>query len=93
MVEGGHDTVKYGRIESDADLNWQQVRLPVEYDGPFDQISVRFINDAAGTDGDRNMFVDAVQIDGLVYPAALGRKRTSCSNDEKEPWALWCAGS
>lgn len=92
-VAGGHDTVKFGRIESDSDLNWQEVQLPITYDGPFDQISVRFINDAAGNDGDRNMFVDGVQIDGSVYPAALGRKRTSCSNDEREPWALWCAGS
>ena len=90
-VEGGHDTVLFGRLDQ-ADMSWDQVRLPIDYDGPFDSISLRFLNDAAGTDGDRNLFINGVRLDGDLYPASLGKQRTNCGGNER-PGAMFCAGA
>ena len=93
-TKDGHDTVKFGRIQSNADLRWKNVNLLVDYDGDFDKISVRFLNDSAGNGGDRNLFVQAVKIDDVIYPAEFGTKRTNCpKNDNDEPGSLWCAGA
>ena len=95
-AEGGIDTARFGRVET-SDLPWRiaKVGFPEEIN-PFSMI-VDFHNDhccgPGGSDGgDRNFFVDWVALDGRLYPAALGKQITNCSNNQENPGRMYCSG-
>ena len=94
IVNGGHDTKALGRLEPGVDMPWQQVSLPIGKQVPaFDQIRVSFLNDTRGRDGDRNLYINWVEIDAKRYPASLGEQRSNCPPKQKDrAGALYCTG-
>jgi uncharacterized protein (DUF1800 family) len=69
-----HDTERHGRSPDRNDWVWRVLRFPV--DRAVDRVTISFLNDAAappprdgGRRGDRNLFIDWVEVDGHVHPA------------------------
>lgn len=97
QVQRGHDTQRLGRIESEADLIWEtiQISVPASLTG-IRRIGVDFLNDGAGSDGDRNLFIQSVLWEGSVIPASLGRQSPGCRSNPKgaqrNPGSLYCEG-
>ncbi len=93
-VQGGHDTQLNGRVENPSRLPWQTKIF--ETGVPPEQIStveVSFHNDAAGPDGDRNLFVDWVRVEDRVFLASHGKQISNCPpKKNSESGALYCQG-
>ncbi len=96
-AEGGIDTERLGRIESLADLNWQVASLDVTEDiSSANRFSVAFRNDhccgpGGSQGGDRNLFIDWLNLDDRVYLAREGTQRSNCSGTDA-PGSLYCSG-
>jgi uncharacterized protein (DUF1800 family) len=91
------DTERYGNLADRADWVWRVVRVPVE--GPVERIAVEFVNDGAAPPvdgvrrGDRNLFVDWVEIDSETFPARAAKQtlhNPNCGN--ARPGDLYCNG-
>lgn len=91
------DTERFGNLSDRADWVWRVVRLP--FDGPVEKISVEFVNDGAAPAvdgvrrGDRNLFVDWIEIDGETFPALAAKQSFpggNCGN--ARPGDLYCNG-
>ncbi|MBX2838125.1 MAG: DUF1800 family protein [Gammaproteobacteria bacterium] len=94
-MDVGHDTEKYGRIQSDSSLPWQTVRfdLGAELVASATAIRVRFLNDHAGSDGDRNLYVSGAQIGLNWVDAATGTQKSGCEPENSAySGNLYCAG-
>jgi aryl-phospho-beta-D-glucosidase BglC (GH1 family) len=65
------DGREIGRAEVVADHaaeGWQEILIGARFgDHPPSRIDVSFVNDAAGKDGDRNLYVDWIEVDGQRY--------------------------
>ncbi|MBI3503323.1 MAG: DUF1800 family protein [Proteobacteria bacterium] len=93
------DTARFGMIPDRADWVWRVLRFPV--DEPVHAVSIEFDNDAAAPPdangnrrGDRNLYVDWVEVDGDVYRALDGQQtttNTACRNIR--PGDLYCNGT
>lgn len=97
---GGIDTVRLGRIESLADLNWQvdTLEYPAELEQP-DWFSVGFYNDhccgpGGSSGGDRNLFIDWLRFEDQLYLANDGVQRPGCrgSVNDDPPGNFYCSG-
>jgi uncharacterized protein (DUF1800 family) len=91
------DTERFGNLSDRADWVWRIVRVP--FDGAVETVSVEFVNDGAAPvvdgvrRGDRNLFVDWIEIDGETFPAVGASQTTSnpgCRNNR--PGDLYCNG-
>ena len=74
------DTGRFGRVPDRNDWTWRVLRFPVEQ--PVKRVVVQFTNDAAapmprdgGPRGDRNLFVDWIEVAGRVHPATRATQR------------------
>ncbi|MFO0295270.1 MAG: DUF1800 family protein [Rhodospirillales bacterium] len=74
-IEFARDTARFGVFGDRDDRNWRILRFPV--DRPVELLVVSFVNDGAapmppggGPRGDRNLYVDWLEVDGRIYPAA-----------------------
>ncbi len=81
-IDFGIDTARFGSMPDRLDWNWRVVRFPV--DEPVRKVSVEFVNDAGAPPdangvrrGDRNMFVDWLEVDGETYRALDGEQTTA----------------
>ena len=73
------------------------VRLP--FDGPVDKVGIEFVNDGAAPvvdgvrRGDRNLFVDWIEIDGETFPALAAKQTSHNANcGTARPGDLYCNG-
>ncbi len=74
------DTSRFGRITDRNEWAWRVLRLPV--DQPVKRVVIQFVNDGAappprdgGPRGDRNLFIDWIEVAGRVYPATRATQR------------------
>jgi uncharacterized protein (DUF1800 family) len=98
-IDFGVDTARFGTMPDRLDWIWRVVRFPV--DEPVWKVSVEFVNDAgAPADpngvrrGDRNMFVDWLEVDGETFRALDGQQATAnqaCRTSR--PGDLYCNGT
>ncbi|MFM7346965.1 MAG: DUF1800 family protein [Tagaea sp.] len=91
------DTERFGNLSDRADWVWRVVRVP--FDGPVDRVAIEFVNDGAAPAvdgvrrGDRNLFVDWIEIDGETFPAQAASQTTSSpSCRDNRPGDLYCNG-
>lgn len=98
-AEGGLDTGRYGRARNGLSLNWQTAEFSLPSDGETPEaFQVTFPNDfccgPGGSDGgDRNLFIDWVQLGGSVYFARDGEQVTNCpAGGQDPPGSLYCSG-
>lgn len=97
-VQRGHDTQRLGRVESEADLVWERtlIRVPASLSG-IRRVGIEFLNDGAGSDGDRNLFIQSIEWDGSAIPASLGEQSPGCRSNpkgaERNPGSLYCRGA
>jgi len=93
--EHGHNTQAFGRIVDQANMPW--------YEAPLDpdvavleratHVRVHFLNDAAADDGDRNLYVRGVTINGDWYLASNGTQQSGCvPRDAADAGNLYCNG-
>lgn len=77
-VEFANDSEKFGALADRTDWAWGVVRFP--YDGPVAKVKIEFVNDGAAPvvngvrKGDRNLFVDWIEIDGETFPAIAAQQ-------------------
>ncbi len=93
------DTARFGMVPDRMDWVWRVLRFPI--DEPVHSVSVEFVNDAAAPPdangvrrGDRNLYVDWVEVEGEVYRALDGAQTTTnaaCRNIR--PGDLYCNGT
>jgi uncharacterized protein (DUF1800 family) len=96
-LQSARDTERLGRYEDESQWVWENIPLEVPHDvKDVEQIGIRFVTDAAGNGGDRNLFVGAVEWQGTILPGSLGVQSPGCSNDDggraRHPDRLYCAG-
>ncbi len=95
-IEFATDSAKFGTLPDRNDWVWRVLSFPV--DRPVAAVTIAFDNDAAAPAdangvkrGDRNLFVEWVEVEGRVYSAREGRQETSnpgCRN--QRPGDLYC---
>jgi uncharacterized protein (DUF1800 family) len=98
-IEFASDSARFGNLPDRNDWVWRVLSFPV--DRAVEKIAITFDNDAgAPTDangvkrGDRNLFVDWVEVDGRIYPAREGRQEVAnpgCRNARTGD--LYCNGT
>jgi len=98
-IEFATDSARYGNLPDRNDWVWRVLSFPV--DRVVEKIAVKFDNDAAAPAdangvrrGDRNLFVDWVEVDGRVYAARDARQELAnpaCRN--ARPGDLYCNGT
>ena len=97
-AQNGWNTERYGRVSSPADLNWQTVQLPFsDEDALPDIFRISFLNDhccgpGGSGGGDRNLFVDWLQVGGRLYPAKDGAQLT-CRDGADLAGQMYCSGT
>lgn len=97
IAQNGWDTSRFGRVDSLADLNWQLLSLPFDGSSELpDMFRIVYSNDhccgPGGSDGgDRNLFIDWLQVGSDVYFAADGEQVT-CSRGNATPGEMYCSG-
>jgi uncharacterized protein (DUF1800 family) len=91
------DTERFGNLPDRADWVWRVVRVPV--DGAVEKVAVEFVNDGAAPvvdgvrRGDRNLFVEWIEIDGEAFPALAAKQITANPNcGPQKPGDLYCNG-
>ncbi|MFK7853453.1 MAG: DUF1800 family protein [Granulosicoccus sp.] len=96
VLNGGHDTELYGRISNQSELPWQFIPIAVSEAvvNQSTRIEVRYLNDAAGPGGDRNLYIDGIQIGELWLPGNRARQQSECvPRVSSNAWKLHCAGT
>lgn len=92
----GHDTEKLGRLGNRNDAAWvtEAVEAPEYLLDKATHLTVSFLNDAAGPGGDRNLYVDGVEVDEQWFSATKARQKSACEpNLAADAGRLYCAGS
>ncbi|HSG03633.1 MAG TPA: DUF1800 family protein [Marinobacterium sp.] len=98
VMTAARDTERLGRYKDESEWVWetQTIELPAEIE-TIRKVGVRFLYDAAGNGGDRNLFVGAVEWRGQSFPGAAGTQFPGCSSDKegakRHPDRLYCAGT
>lgn len=92
------DTERLGRYKDESEWIWEvkSIDLPKQID-KVEKVGVRFMYDAAGNGGDRNLFVGGIEWKGISFPGAAGTQFPGCNNDKdgakRHPDRLYCAGT
>lgn len=92
----GHDTEKFGRLSNRNDVAWvtEVVAVPESLIDEATHVAVSFINDAAGPGGDRNLYVDGVEVDEQWFSSTEARQKSACAPDlAANAGRLFCVGS
>lgn len=96
-VANAHDARRFGPIgERLADLDWEIAGFALaDFDEEIRTVTVSFLNDGCSRKscrrGDRNLYVDWLEIDGRRYAAARARQNDSC-RQPSTPGRLYCRG-
>lgn len=94
-ASGGVDTTKYPRGEGTQ--RWQIASFAIPQDIDFDLIGVGFSNDFCcevfGKTGDRNLFIDWMQIGDRRFSAKGAEIRGRCNNGPQLNGELFCTGT
>ncbi|MBX2823481.1 MAG: DUF1800 family protein [Gammaproteobacteria bacterium] len=90
----GHDTQKFGRLAGVDVMPWENLQFTLpDLKQDYTAIEVHFLNDAAGDGGDRNLYVDWVQIGDQHYYARTGKQSSGCPPREPDQAGnLYCQG-
>lgn len=94
-LASGWDTVRYGMVESRDQLPWRDILLPIESQvfASGDRLRVHFVNDAAGTTGDRNLYVGTLQHNQASTFPLPGSQSSECPQpNAADAGDLYCAG-
>jgi len=91
----GHDTERFGMLVENSEYVWvtQAVVAPDSALDAATVIDVAFLNDAGGPGGDRNLYVDGVQIDQHWISGVSGVQESGCAPElPANSWRLYCSG-
>lgn len=97
-LTAARDTQRMGRYKDESEWIWemQSVELPDQISS-IETLGVRFMYDAAGNGGDRNLFVGGAEWQGQYFPGVAGSQLPGCGNDKegakRHPDRLYCAGT
>lgn len=94
-ASGGVDTAQYPR--GNGTQRWQIASFAIPQDVDFDLIGVGFSNDRCcealgGKTGDRNLFIDWMQIGDRRYSAKGAEIKGRCNNGPQQNGELFCTG-
>jgi len=92
---GGWDTMRNGAIQSRDQLLWQLLSFDVEASllPQAERVRVHFTNDAAGADGDRNLYVGKLRLQQHWYDVEPNSQRSKCAPENPADAAdLYCRG-
>ncbi len=92
----GHDTEKLGRLGNRNDAAWvtEAVEAPKDLIDQATHMTVSFLNDAAGPGGDRNLYVDGVEVDKQWFSSTRAKQTSACEPDlAADSGRLYCEGS
>lgn len=95
LLEAGWDTVRYGMVDSRDQLPWQSVELAIAPAllASGEIIRVHFLNDDAGVNGDRNLYVGALREHGRTMLPERGSQSSDCPPpNAADVGDLYCAG-
>lgn len=96
-VARAHDARRFGPVgERLEDLDWEIAGFrPPADDGPVRTVTVSFLNDGCSRPrcrkGDRNLYVDWLELDGRRYAAEQARQQDEC-RQPSTPGRLYCRG-
>lgn len=97
-LTAARDTERLGRYKDESEWVWenQSIELPPEIQ-QLESVGVRFLYDAAGNGGDRNLFVGGVEWQGQYFPGTAGTQSPGCGSDregaKRHPDRLYCTGT
>lgn len=97
-LTAARDTERLGRYKDESEWVWenQSIELPAEIK-QLETVGVRFLYDAAGNGGDRNLFVGGIEWQGQYFPGTAGVQTPGCGSDregaKRHPDRLYCAGT
>ena len=92
----GHDTEKFGTIENRSEYLWvtESVPVPQELLNEASHVTVAFLNDAKGPDGDRNLYVDGIELDDQWLSGSAAKQYSSCEPElAANAWQMYCNGT
>ncbi len=95
-LAGGHDTRKHGRVRDTSTLPWQTVEFAVEKTTAAEAqfLKVYFLNDDAGEDGDRNMYINGASLGNQWVDSSTGEQQSTCvPGSAADAGNLYCSGS
>jgi len=91
----GYDTERFGEMQDENELSWTFAELHPAATALSEatQVAVHFLNDAAGKNGDRNLFVDGVKMNGQWYTASGAEQQSACvPKNRRYAGNLYCKG-
>ena len=91
----GHDTLQFGRVNDMSNMPWQQTMVTPsdEQIERADKLRLYFLNDKAGQDGDRNLYVRGVAISDNYFVASDGTQQSRCiPKNSADAGNLYCNG-
>ncbi len=94
QAQQGIDTERFGKTTMSL-LTWEDIVLSVDENAlaQANQISIDFINDAAGPSGDRNLFIDGAFLNGQLMSASTGTNHTRCPpKNPGNAGRMYCGG-
>ena len=92
----GHDTEEHGRLNDQSNNVWvtEAVAAPAAVLDAATRIDIAFLNDAAGPGGDRNLYVDGLELDDKWFSAAAAQQQSECEpNLAANSGRLYCRGA
>ena len=95
-LKRGRDTGRQGTAGNRADLPREQLHMsvPRTVHRQAEAVRIAFLNDAAGPDGDRNLYVNHVRLGRDVTRPDGARQDSACPPDSAaHALDLWCEGS
>ncbi len=98
QFEEARDTERLGRYGDESEFVWSIEEVPIDAPiGEIKEVSVGFRNDAAGNDGDRNLFIGGLELGGISIPGSAGIQSPGCGSDggggaKRHPDRLYCRG-
>ena len=92
----GRDTGRLGRMEDPTDLPRERLQFAVSHQQQRQAAAVRvaYLTDAAGPDGDRNLYIERVRLGNREALPQGARQQSDCPpEDEASAGHLWCQGT
>lgn len=94
-LQVGYDTQMFGEMRSSSMLPWvTQDFYPTENAvNQAAKVKIEFLNDAAGKDGDRNLFVESVTLRSQTFSSAGADQQSHCvPKNRRYAGNLYCEG-
>ncbi len=94
-LTAGWDTARYGMVQGRDQLPWQSLSLPIDPTllASGEILRVHYLNDAAGDDGDRNLYVGALTNNTQSILPIHGSQSSDCPPpNSADTGDLYCAG-